>query len=312
MQVFNQFGKLTQLRQKKAVLTIGTFDGLHLGHQKIIRKVVDRSKRLGATSVVLTYAQHPYEILFPRSQSIPPLITNLDQKMALLREWGVQCVVLIPFSISFSKISPENFIRNQVCRYLNVAEFYVGKDATFGKGGEGNARSLQRYGRKYGFKVFLVSKVKVGKRVISSTFIRTLIQKGKMHQIPPFLGRAYSVSGEVVAGSGIGKKLGFPTANIKTENCFIPPNGVYAVLIKWSKRTYPAVLNIGFRPTIEALRKAKPIIEAHLLDFNKNLYKKIIEIQFIHKLRNEKKFQGLSQLQAQIKRDIAKSREKFF
>jgi len=312
MQVFNQFGKLTQLRRKKAVVSIGTFDGLHLGHQKIIRKVVDRSKRLGATSVVLTYGRHPFEVLFPRSKSIPPLITSLDQKISILREWGVQCVVLIPFSTSFSKISAEDFIRYQVCRYLNVAEFYVGKDATFGKGGEGNVRSLQRYGQKYGFKVFLVSQVKVGKRVISSTFIRTLIQKGKMHQIPPFLGRAYSVSGEVVQGSGIGKKLGFPTANIKPKNRLFPPNGVYAVLIKWNKRTYPAVLNIGFRPTIVARRRAKPILEAHLLDFNKNLYKKIIEIQFIHKLRNEKRFQGLSQLQAQINRDIAKSWEKFF
>ncbi len=310
MKVLKQFSALTQERLKNVVMTLGTFDGVHRGHQKLIEQVVSRAKKKGAPSLVLSYACHPSRVLAKSSKKWVPLLTTLSQKISLLEQMGVDYLLFLPFNRRFAEISPRKFIEEVVCGSVGLSEFWIGKDTTFGKGGMGNASFLKALSAEIGFKLFVVRNVTVQGAVVHSTEIRQLIQKGDLKKANSFLGRPYSIKAKVVRGDQIGQKIGFPTANLQTENECLPARGVYAVTAKWKQKEFIGALNLGFRPTLNPEKKEERM-EAHLLGLKQNIYGEKVEVAFFHKLRNEKKFSGLAPLKRQIQRDLEEA-QKFF
>lgn len=309
MRVFKRFEDLARLRHKKAVVTLGTFDGFHKGHQQVIRQTVREAKKRRAAAVVLTYARHPLATLAP--SKTPPLMTSLNQKLRLLEDMGVDAVVLIPFTHRFANIEAKDFIQKKLCRWLRVQEFCIGPDTTFGKGAQGDANLLKLLGKKWGFRVRAVPRVKVAGRPVSSSRVRDRIRSGKLSRAAQFLGRPYSIQGKVVRGDMRGRRIGFPTANLEPENELLPPCGVYAIRALWKGKSYPGVLNLGYRPTFRQTGRPKLSLEAHLLNFRKKLYGCNLELQFIQRLRPEKKFKGPKHLATQIQKDISKAQRLF-
>lgn len=304
MKVCRQFKQLAQLNLKNVVATIGNFDGVHKGHQKIIKTLVRKAKKVNGHSVVFTYGKHPLKVLKPHLKQFPLLMTPLKQKLALFEELGVSVVMVIPFSRAFSKLSADDFIQKKVCPSVPVSEFCVGEDTSFGKGAHGDIRHIRKIGKKAGFSVSVVRKVTAGKKVISSTRIRKLIQNGEMSRVSRLLGRPYSVYGNVVKGSALGRQIGFPTANIRPEHSLLPQKGVYAAQLKWNHRWHGGVLNLGHRPTLKTQKSRNVVLEVHLFDFSRTLYRHPVEIRFLRKIRDEKKFSSLEQLKSRIQKDV--------
>ncbi|HSB32546.1 MAG TPA: bifunctional riboflavin kinase/FAD synthetase [Candidatus Sulfobium mesophilum] len=288
----------------KSILTLGNFDGLHIGHQELVRMIISRAKEVGALSMVVTFRPHPLKILAP--EKCPPLISIYEEKIRLFEKLGIDVLVKIPFTVEFSTMSPEDFVRDILCGILGASEIFVGYNYRFGKGREGDIRKLRSLGEKYGFAVREVTQVAVDGEVISSTKIRTLIKEGDVEHAAKLLGRAYAIAGIVVRGDGRGKGLGFPTANIAPKHALVPPDGVYAVRLLVREKVYDGIANIGLRPTFN---KKTLAIEVNIFNFNEDIYGEDISLYFIKKLRDEKKFKGADALVTQIQSDIEIARE---
>lgn len=285
---------------RDAYVTIGNFDGVHLGHIPILKKIVDEAHGENRKALVITFDPHPKKVLHP---DISPfyLITTLEEKVKLLEDVGIDGVILIPFNLEFSKISAEAFV-NQILWYkLHIRKIFVGHDYFFGKNKVGNVTFLANKGKKLGFAVDVFNAVKFGDETISSTRLRYAILNGNVKMAMRLLGRPYNVSGVVIPGKSRGSTLGIPTANIKPDKELIPTEGVYAVIVHLEDDRFRGVLNIGFNPTFSDNERS---VEVYILDFSGNIYGKILNVFFIDRIRDEVKFDTPAQLVEQIKKDI--------
>ncbi|MFI5293982.1 MAG: bifunctional riboflavin kinase/FAD synthetase [Thermodesulfovibrionales bacterium] len=296
--------KNIQKKFDNSILTLGNFDGLHLGHQELVRMIIRRARETGALSMVVTFRPHPLKILAP--EKCPPLISIYEEKIKLFERLGIDVLVKIPFTLEFSAMPPEDFVRDVLCGTLGAKEIFVGYNYRFGKGRKGDIRTLRSLGEKYGFAVREIEQIAFGGEVISSTKIRTLLREGDVEHAAKLLGRTYAITGIVVKGDGRGKGLGFPTANIAPKHSIIPADGVYAVRLIVREKVYDGIANIGMRPTFN---KKVLAIEVHVFDFNEDIYGEDISLYFIRKIREEKKFKGAEALVTQIKSDIETAKE---
>jgi riboflavin kinase/FMN adenylyltransferase len=286
------------------VLTLGNFDGVHLGHQAIFKKVVERAKEIGGTSIAFTFEPHPLKVLAPDRS--PRLLNTFHGKMRLFEEAGIRVVICASFTRSFADQNPEDFAREVLHKLIGVREVYVGYDYAFGKGREGSIESLKKMGQTYGFEVGVIEPVRVDGIVVSSSIVRDLLANGRVDEASRLLGRHYAIEGDVVHGAHRGQSLGFPTANLKTSNELIPGFGVYAVLACIGGRTFKGVASIGIRPTFDS----GPVsIEVYLFDFSENLYGSGMEVVFIKRLRGEKRFSSAEALVQQIRKDVQKAQQ---
>ena len=281
-------------------MTIGTFDGVHLGHRKVIGKTVEEAAEAGGTSMVITFDPHPRSIL--ETYEYPPLLTSTEHKIKLLEQLGIEKCTIIKFDRKFADISAEDFI-DLLQHKLDLKKIILGKHTRFGRDRRGNADLVSSLGRKNRFGVEVIEPVIVDNVIVSSTLIRKYVHAGELDQAAGFLGRKFSVLGTVTKGDTIGRRLGYPTANIDPHNEVIPPSGVYAVRVILEEIYYIGILNIGYRPTIKNTGKVGQAIEAHIFDFHRMIYGKEIEVIFEQKIREEKRFGDTSELIEQIKQD---------
>lgn len=290
--------------EKSIVLTFGTFDGIHLGHQDVIKRVIDQAKEMGLSSGVLSFDPHPLYYLSPKN--CPPTLTPTAKKLELLETMGVDYAVLVKLEDYISLMSPETFVKKILIENLSAKYIIVGYDCTFGRGRAGNAQALQKLGKLYNIPVEVVQPQKYKDMIVSSTQIRQAILLGELELAKYLLGRDYSICGKVVKGYGLGRKIGYPTANIDVGDQMLPPNGVYAVKVKVDKNHfYDGVLSIGMRPTF-AGRQLQ--VEAYLFDFKGWIYGHYLEADLIQRLRGERKFPELDTLIAQIQKDIEQAK----
>ena len=294
--------KMLKDRIKGSVVTIGVFDGVHVGHAAVIKKVVASARKARLSSVVVTFAPHPLKVL--RSGDNIHSLISLKHRIRLIEELGVDILVIVKFSRSFSKMSPEKFIKNILAGKLHAKQVYVGENFYFGKGAATGIEILRRLSSKYGYKITAVKPIRVDGHIASSSLIRKLILSGHLHKAASLLGRSVSVFGTVVKGAGIARGLGCPTANINPHHEIIPPCGVYAVRAGFKDKKFRGIVNIGFRPTFYSPRDEEPTVEAHLFGYKGNLYNKDIEVYFMSKIRSERKFKSRAMLVKQIKKDI--------
>ena len=280
--------------------TIGNFDGVHLGHQKLIARVRDRARILKISSVVITFDPHPLRVLVDKKT--PPFITLTEQKLELISKLEVDYVLCIKFTKDLAALKPEEFVQKYLVNGLKLKELIIGYDYAFGKGRRGNFELLNKLGEKFGFAVEQLSPVMVDGAIVSSTRIRDMVQAGMVWEARKLLGRFYRVQGKVITGQKRGGPLlGFPTANICLKDELFPKTGVYAVWVEVLGQVYPGVANIGYNPTFGNDYLS---VEAHILNFKQNIYGQDIRVHFVQRLRSEKKFSGLDELKKQIQADI--------
>jgi riboflavin kinase/FMN adenylyltransferase len=293
---------------RKICLAIGFFDGVHLGHQQIIRQTITDARQHEAIALVITFDRHPNNVVAP--SRVPPLIYPLSHKLRAIESLGADTLLLIHFDRAFSEQTGEGFIRGLARDLGPVQSLCVGANFVFGHKRGGNVELLRKLGAELKFMVHGMAAVSLDDRAVSSTRIREAIRAGDLDRVSQMLGRAYSLAGPVVCGDGLGHQLGFPTANLDATGLALPPHGVYAVLAEAGGKTYRAVLNIGLRPT---LRNPNPQlrVEAHLMDFTGELYGQELEVAFVDKLRAEAKFPSLTELRQQIARDILEAQLRF-
>jgi riboflavin kinase/FMN adenylyltransferase len=288
----------------KPVLTLGNFDGVHLGHQAIFRKVAERAREIGGTSVAFTFEPHPLKVLAPERS--PQLLNTFHGKMRFLGAAGIDVVICANFTRAFADQHPDDFARDVLHKQIGVHEVYVGYDYAFGKGREGSIESLKRMGQTYGFTVGVVDPVRVDGVVVSSSLVRDHVSNGRVVEAARLLGRNYTLEGEVVHGSRRGHELGFPTANLKTANELVPAFGVYAVLATIEGSMLKGVASIGVRPTFD---QGPVSIEVYLFDYQGDLYGKEMEVAFVERLRGEEKFSNGEALVRQIRKDVQDAKE---
>ncbi len=285
-----------------AVVTIGNFDGVHKGHQALLHQVIEMADEINGTSVAITFDPHPLRAL---GISSPPMITRHDQKIELIEQSGIDVLLCLPFDKTFSSISAHDFIQEVLVNRIGMKGIIIGADYSFGKGREGNISLLQSEGKRIGFETVVsrwINDTETGVKRISSTRIRELVMEGRVDQAIRYLGRHYQIRGKVIKGRERGgSQLGFPTANIKLHDELCPKLGVYAVDVETIHGNFQGVANIGFSPTFGDQMFT---IEVHILDFDKDLYDTRIRVNMVARLRDEKKFSGIDQLSAQIKKDI--------
>jgi riboflavin kinase/FMN adenylyltransferase len=293
---------------RKVCVAIGVFDGVHLGHQQIIRQTVADARQHDAIALVVTFDRHPSTVVAP--DRVPPLIYSLPQKFAAIESLGADTLLLIHFDRAFSEQTGETFIRGLDRDLGKIESICVGADFVFGCRRSGNVTLLKKLGDELGFTVHGMAAVSLDNQIVSSTRIREAIRADNLDAASQMLGRPYAISGRVIAGDGVGRKLGFPTANLDAVGLVLPPNGVYIGHAKIGEKPQPVALNIGFRPTL-ANSGPQLRVEAHLLDFTGDLYGRELEIEIGEKLRDERKFGSLEELKAQIARDVAGARRRF-
>lgn len=307
MQVIRNAAEL-DLRDRRVCLAIGMFDGVHLGHQQVIRQAIADAEHCEGVPMVVTFDRHPNTIVAP--ERVPQLIYSLPQRVRAIAALGVNSTWLLTFDKPFSQRTGEEFVRMLVHDLGNIASICVGHDFHFGAGRGGNVGLLKKMGADLGFNVHGLASVALDAETVSSTRIRDAIRRGQFDSAGQMLGRDYGLAGEVMRGDGVGHQLGFPTANIHTTGLVLPPAGVYAVHAHAADKVYRGALNIGYRPTLE-IAAAQIRVEAHLLGFAGDLYGQELEITFVEKLRDEMKFPSLAELQHQIADDVAKTRKIF-
>jgi len=288
-----------------AVVTSGTFDGVHLGHQKILHRLSELARKNKGETVLLTYWPHPRLVLYPKEHHLR-LLSTFEEKVELLRGFGIDHLIKLPFTQEFSQMSSVDFIQQILVEKIRTKCLVIGYDHKFGKNREGSFDYLQAHSKALGFDIEEISRQDVEEMGVSSSKIRTALESGDLLTATSYLGRPYSLSGEVVEGQQIGRSIGFPTANIlvKDDYKLLPKNGVYAVNVQVENRQYKGMLNLGNRPTVAGEQKT---IEVHLFDFSENLYAMNVTVAFIHFLRDEKKFADLAALKAQLILDQEKA-----
>lgn len=291
-------------RLNSPVLALGNFDGVHLGHQSMLKAAMERAADIGGLSVVFTFDPHPVKVLAP--EKYLPLITPVEKKIQLMDELGLSAVVCAEFSIDFAKLSPKQFIKDLLVDKIGAKEIVVGFNYSFGRGREGGIDSLREMGEEYGFKLHVVEPFRVGGIVVSSSKVRGAIWSGNARLAAALLGRPYGMEGVVVPGRNRGKKLGFPTANIETRGELFPKSGVYATIVILKGKRYKSVTNVGKQPTFS---DGVFSVEAHMFDFDMDIYGEQVEVLFIERVRDEMAFPGPEALVEQIKLDAAKAKE---
>lgn len=280
-------------------IALGNFDGVHIGHQTLIKASVAKAKEKGFKSAVFTFSSHPKNLI-PGAKQIKNIIYQ-DEKAALIQELGVDYLFNVEFTKDIMTMNPENFVKELLVKKMNIKEAFCGFNYNFGYKGEGNIKLLRILGAQNGFRVNEIKAVSVDGDVVSSTLIRGMIMAGEMEECSKYLGRNYDIGGEVVVGNKLGRTIGFPTSNIMIDETMVtPPNGVYITYCIYNGKKYPSVTNVGVKPTIGSFKKN---METHIFNFNKELYGKTIKIQFIKKTRDEVKFSSVEDLSAQIAKD---------
>ncbi len=283
------------------VVTLGVFDGVHLGHQKIIQKTINLANNKNGESIILTFDRNPKSFLSQTQQSC---LTSLEHRVVLFEQLGVDISIVLEFSRKIAEISAEDFIDKIIHEWLGAKVVVLGFNCSFGKGRRGNASMVLDYAEKYGFEVVTCDPVEFEAEITSSTTIRKKIIQGDLQKAKGMLGRRVSVFGTIIKGSGRGKGLGFPTANLNLHHEIRPPSGVYATKAFLDGREYNAITNIGTRPTFEVNTQTdEPLVEVHIIDFNESIYGKDLEIQFLYKLRDETRFENADELKLQLERD---------
>ena len=289
--------------QKPNVLTLGVFDGLHLGHQRIMQTVVERANKVEAHATAITFDPHPRAVLHP--ESAPPLLQTLDQRLANFEVLGIEQAIVIPFDKEFASHPAEDFLYEIVHDRLHAKEVYLGKGFAFGKGRGGNIELLRRLSAELGFYADEVPEVTLRGQRISSSKIRHLLSEGRTNLARRMFGRPYGVEGVIIRGNRRGHSIGFPTANLKPHNRVIPKFGVYATATLVDGAWRRSITNIGVRPTFE--NDAEPSIETFIFDFDGDLYGDVLRVRFLHRIRDERKFNGIEELKEQIERDSARA-----
>lgn len=299
-QSINEFKKVNG-----AVVTTGTFDGVHIGHRKIIARINEIARKIDGESVLLTFHPHPRMVLFPDDHGLE-LITTLDEKIELLREAGVQNLIVHPFTREFSRTTSIDFIRDILVDRLGTSVLVIGYDHHFGRNREGSFEHLRESGPLYGFKVEEISAQDVDDVAVSSTKIRAALTSGDVATAAKYLSSMYQLTGTVVHGDKLGRTLGFPTANLQLEdrNKVVPANGVYACYVLLGERKFTGMLNIGTRPTVDGGARR---IEVHIFDIDEHLYGEKLTLQLKERIRDEQKFESMEQLQQQLKKDKEKA-----
>lgn len=290
------------------VLALGNFDGVHRGHVKIIERVRRAAEERAASAIVMTFDPHPPRIVRP--DKAPPVLMTLQQKLEALSKAGIQGVAIVRFTHELSRWDPETFVRAVLVEWIRVAEVWVGANFLFGRDRSGNFSILRSLGARYGFRAEKIDPVRYKDFVVSSTRIRRLISEGRVDEAGALLGHHYYVDGSVVPGQRRGRDLGFPTANICPDNELVPPQGVYATSTQIDGVFHPSVTNIGTRPTF-ADADTRVIVETHLLDFDAELYGRRLRIGFVQRLRDERRFENIDALLAQIAADCDQARTLF-
>jgi len=294
-------------RWSNPVLALGNFDGLHRGHQKILDRLRRVAAERGATSVVMIFDPHPPRIVRP--DKAPPLLMTKAQKLEALARAGVQGAAIVRFTPELSRWSPETFVQAVLVDWLHVAEVWVGANFLFGHDRAGNFTLLRALGARYGFKTEKIDPVRYKDFVVSSTRIRRLVAEGRVDEAGALLGRQYYIDGTAVRGDGRGRTIGFPTANLCTENELLPPHGVYATTATIDGVVRPSVTNIGVRPTVD--RSGRTTMETHIFDVDRDLYGATIRVGFVLRLRDERAFDSVDALRDQIAADCDRARVLF-
>jgi riboflavin kinase / FMN adenylyltransferase len=305
MEILRSIPELERLRGP-LFLAIGVFDGVHRGHQAVISTSADHAAPSNGTLVVVTFDPHPEKVLRP--QAAPHLLSATEHKIALIRALGVEHLLIITFDKQFAATEPEDFVQKLVIHSKPLREICVGHEWSFGKNRRGNLDLLKKLGAKFNFDVVGIPPVKINGAVVSSTAIRQAIEKGDWAKAAEMLGREYTILGTVTRGDNLGKKIGFPTANLSAHSEQFPPNGVYVAEARIDGELYRGVINLGIRPTVSS-GKSERVLEIHLFDFNRDIYGHDVEVRFLKFLRSEKKFQDLDTLVQQIRQDVEQARQ---
>ena len=288
------------------VIALGNFDGLHRGHLKIIERVKRGAAEHGGTPMAMTFDPHPPRIVRP--EKAPPLLMTKAQRLEALHRAGVQCVAVVRFTRELSQWDADTFVRKVLVDWLRVSEVWVGANFLFGHERTGTFSVLRGLGQSYGFRADKIDPVRYKDFVVSSTRIRRLVAEARMDEAAALLGRAYYVDGTIVEGKRRGRELGFPTANLATQNELVPPNGVYATIMTIDGVVHGGVTNIGMRPTFG---ETTPTIETHVLDYSGNLYGQTVRLAFVQRLRDERRFEDVDALRAQIDADKRRAERLF-
>lgn len=288
---------------RNTVATLGNFDGVHRGHQRIFQALLDEAATCSAQALVVTFFPHPLKVLAPARA--PRAITTLEERLRLVEACGVPLVLCLRFTPEFAQVAPADFVRHTLVDALGVRMILVGEDFRFGRNREGDIHLLRRMGKEFGFGVRMIRPLRVSGEQVSSTRIRQLIQEGRVRESAQLLGRYYGFAGTVVRGDGRGRTLGIPTANLATDSELLPPKGVYAVLTRLGDRKLPGVANLGTKPTFSGRSFT---IEVHLFDFDEDLYGESLRIEFVDRLRDERRFESVQGLVEQMGRDLLEAR----
>ena len=289
-------------KHKNSVIIIGNFDGIHLGHQKVIEQAKKKAKKNKLTFGLITF--EPMPVMFFNSNIKNHRINSLEQKNNQLKKYNLDFIIIIKFNRLFSLLSPNHFIKKIICEKIRAKYVFVSKNFKFGKKRQGNITTLKKFQKSYGFKTIITSPLKKIRKTISSTLIRKKISLGKIQETNKLLSRPWCIKGKVLRGSRRGRKIGFPTCNLKLMDYVVPKLGVYSVIVETEYFKKKGIANIGYRPTFNGQNL---LLEVNIFGINKNLYNKEIKVNFIKFIRPEKKFKGLEQLKKQIKEDIIKA-----
>jgi riboflavin kinase/FMN adenylyltransferase len=291
---------------RRAVLSVGNFDGLHLGHQKIIRQVIERAQKLQGIAGVITFDPHPLKVLRPGKA--PPMVETMNQRMEQFAAMGLEAALVLRFDRALAALSPEEFVHGVLVEELKTAAVLVGQNFHFGHRQEGDVDTLTQLGQRFGFSVEIIDPVVIDGEFVSSTGVRNAIAEGRVADAARLLGRPFSLTGEIIRGAGRGATVLFPTLNLAPEQELLPKVGVYATETRVDGRVYRSATNVGFRPTFDGTLLG---VESHLFDFSRELTKGRLEVRFWERLRDERKFNGPAELRAQIAADLRETRDYF-
>jgi riboflavin kinase / FMN adenylyltransferase len=292
---------------KNAVVTSGTFDGVHIGHQKILERLKQAAKEIDGETVLITYWPHPRLVLSDRTNGLR-LLSTFPEKANLLEQYGIDHLVKVPFTKEFAQLSSQEYIKTILHDTVSTKKLIIGYDHRFGKNRQGGLEDLQKFAPKYGYDLEEIPRQDIDEIGVSSTRIRKALEEEDVREANQYLGRPYSLTGLVMHGNKLGRTIGFPTANIGIKEPYklLPSNGIYAIKINYDFKIYNGMLNIGNRPTVGGTKKT---IEAHIFDFNEEIYDQEITVEFIDHIRNEIKFDGLEGLKVQLQEDEIACRE---
>lgn len=290
----------------RPMATIGIFDGVHIGHQKLLKQLAEKAHRRKKKAIVITFIPHPYRVLHP--EKTPPMLLSLSHRLKILEERGIDIALILNFNKHLSCFSTEDFVKEILVKGLNIEGLFIGDNFALGHNRKGGLSLLEKLSLKYGFKLTIIKCRKVNRQPISSTLIRKLLLDGNLKKASSGLGRKVSILGTVTRGDRRGRVLGFPTSNLDLHHEAVPPAGVYAVFVRLNKKLYKGILNIGFRPTFKKTQREKTV-EAHIFDFKKNIYGKDMEVVFVKKIREERHFKHKGHLREQINKDASQARK---